>query len=110
MTIGMGVTGGKRVRSTVGSMPNKGCIFGSMGGLPPTVGVLAINGAIYRNQTSYCNDQCIPVGCKEGFDYLRRNGLITFNGNLPEGVHHINYKLQNNTGESIYCLTLQAIN
>ena len=55
MPIGMGVTGGKRVRSTVGSMPNKGCIFGSMG------------------------DQCIPTGCKEGFAYLRNNGLITYN-------------------------------
>ena len=76
---GMGVTGGRKVRSTVGSMPNRGCIFGSMGGLPPTIGVLAINGAIYRNQTSYCNDQCIPVGCKEGFEYLKKNGLITYN-------------------------------
>ena len=29
--VGMGNTSGKRVRTTVGSMPNKGCIFGSMG-------------------------------------------------------------------------------
>ena len=26
----VGVTGGKKARSTVGSMPNKGCIFGSI--------------------------------------------------------------------------------
>ena len=77
--VGMGITGGKKVRLTASSMPNKGCIFGSMGGLPPTIGILATNAAIYRKQTSYCNDQCIPTGCREGFAYLRNNGLITFN-------------------------------
>ena len=79
MVVGMGNVGGKSVRTTVGSMPNKGCIFGSMGGLPSTIGILSINSAIYKKQTSYCNDKCIPTGCKEGFAYLQRKGLITYN-------------------------------
>ena len=73
------VLSGPRRVSAISSLTNRGCIFGSMGGLPPTIGVLAINGAVYRRQTSYCNDQCIPTGCKEGFAYLRNNGLITYN-------------------------------
>lgn len=77
--VGMGITGGKRVRLTASSMPNKGCIFGSMGGLPSTIGILSINSAVYKKQTSYCNGKCIPTGCKEGFEYLRNNGLITYN-------------------------------
>jgi hypothetical protein len=33
---------------------------------------------------------------------------VTFTGSLQSGLYHINYSLQNNTGESIYCLTLQT--
>jgi hypothetical protein len=74
----VGVTGGKRARLAVGSTPNKGCIFGSMGGSPPTIGVPASIVGPYQRLTSYCNF-CIPPGCKDGFAYLKAKGLITYN-------------------------------
>lgn len=35
-------------------------------------------------------------------------GIINFRGTVQRGVYHVNYSLQNKTGESIYCLTLQT--
>jgi len=79
----VGVTGGKKARSTVGSMPNKGCIFGSIAGMPPTVGVPASLVHTYQRDTNYCNF-CIPVGCKAGFAYMKAHGLI-FNNKAGSG-------------------------
>jgi hypothetical protein len=78
----VGVTGGKRARSIVGSMTNKGCIFGSMAGMPPTIGVPASIVSVYQKETSYCN-YCLPPGCKDGFAYLKEKGLL--NGNKGAG-------------------------
>ncbi len=72
--VGMNVTGGKRTRSSE-SLTNRGCIFGSMAGMPPTVGVPASLVHTYQRDTNYCNF-CIPVGCKAGFAYMKANGLI----------------------------------
>jgi hypothetical protein len=71
----IGAGGGNRARLLAGSMPNKGCIFGSMAGMPPTVGVPASIVSVYQRETNYCNF-CIPVGCKAGFAYMKANGLI----------------------------------
>jgi hypothetical protein len=75
--VGMNVVGGKRARSSE-SLTNKGCIFGSMAGMPPTIGVPSSIVGVYQKETSYCN-YCIPVGCKDGFAYLKAKGLITYN-------------------------------
>lgn len=37
------------------------------------------------------------------------DGYGVFTGMLPKGLHHINYTVSNNVGDSIYCLTLSAI-
>ena len=87
--MGVGVTGGKKVRLAVGSTPNKGCIFGSMAGMPPTIGVPASIVNIYQKETSYCN-YCIPSGCKDGFDYLKSKGLITSNKGVG-GIGRMHY-------------------
>jgi hypothetical protein len=75
--VGMNVVGGKRARSSE-SLTNKGCIFGSMAGMPPTIGVPSSIVGVYQRETSYCN-YCIPNGCKDGFAYLKAKGLITYN-------------------------------
>jgi hypothetical protein len=75
--VGMNVVGGKRARSSE-SLTNKGCIFGSMAGMPPTIGVPSSIVGVYQKETSYCN-YCIPTGCKDGFAYLKAKGLITYN-------------------------------
>ena len=75
--VGMNVVGGKRARSSE-SLTNKGCIFGSMAGMPPTIGVPSSIIGVYQRETSYCN-YCIPNGCKDGFAYLKAKGLITYN-------------------------------
>jgi hypothetical protein len=73
----MVLSGPKRV-SAINSLTNKGCIFGSMAGMPPTIGVPSSIVGVYQRETSYCN-YCIPAGCKEGFEYLKAKGLITYN-------------------------------
>ena len=73
----MVLSGPKRV-SAINSLTNKGCIFGSMAGMPPTIGVPASIVGVYQRETSYCN-YCIPTGCKEGLAYLKAKGLITYN-------------------------------
>ena len=73
----MVLSGPKRV-SAINSLTNKGCIFGSMAGMPPTIGVPSSIVKVYQRETSYCN-YCIPTGCKEGFAYLKAKGLITYN-------------------------------
>jgi len=73
----MNVVGGKRARSSE-SLTNKGCIFGSMAGMPPTIGVPSSIIGVYQRETSYCN-YCIPNGCKDGYAYLKAKGLITYN-------------------------------
>jgi len=75
--VGMNVVGGKRARSSE-SLTNKGCIFGSMAGMPPTIGVPSSIIGVYQRETSYCN-YCIPNGCKDGFAYLKAKGLLTYN-------------------------------
>jgi hypothetical protein len=37
---------------------------------------------------------------------ITANGYGEFSGNLPSGLHHINYTVSNQIGDSIYCLTL----
>ena len=39
---------------------------------------------------------------------ITSNGYGVFTGTLPVGLHHINYTVSNNIGDSIYCLTLSA--
>ena len=72
------VLSGPRRISAIRSLTNKGCIFGSMAGMPPTIGVPSSIVKVYQKETSYCN-YCIPTGCKEGFEYLKAKGLITYN-------------------------------
>jgi hypothetical protein len=75
--VGMNNAGGRRARLNA-SLTNKGCIFGSMAGMPPTTGVPSNIVKVYQKETSYCN-YCIPPGCKDGFAYLKSKGLITRN-------------------------------
>ena len=77
----MVLSGPKRV-SAISSLTNKGCIFGSMAGMPPTIGVPASIVSVYQKETSYCN-YCLPPGCKDGFAYLKAKGLL--NGNKGAG-------------------------
>lgn len=72
------VLSGPRRVSAISSLTNKGCIFGSMAGMPSTTGIPANLNNVYQSQTSYCN-YCIPPGCKDGFAYLNARGLITRN-------------------------------
>lgn len=37
------------------------------------------------------------------------NGYGLFTGTLPAGLHHINYTVSNNIGDSVYCLSLSAL-
>ena len=87
--VGMNVVGGKRTRSNE-SLTNRGCIFGSMGGSPPTIGVPASIVGPYQRLTSYCNF-CIPPGCRDGFAYLKARGLITYNKGAG-GVGRMQYR------------------
>ena len=57
--VGMNVVGGKKARSSE-SLTNKGCIFGSMAGMPPTIGVPSSLVGVYQRETSYCN---LQQGC-----------------------------------------------
>ena len=82
--VGMNVVGGKRARSSE-SLTNRGCIFGSMAGMPPTVGVPASIVGVYQRETNYCNF-CIPVGCKAGFAYMKANGLLFSNKSGSGGI------------------------
>lgn len=83
--VGMGITGGKRARLTASAMPNKGCIFGSMAGLAPTVGLNPNLQNTYRLNTNYCQWKCLPVNCKDAFAYMKKNGLI-FSNKATGGV------------------------
>jgi hypothetical protein len=73
----MVLSGPKRV-SAISSLTNKGCIFGSMAGMPPTIGVPSSIVGVYQKETSYCNF-CLPPGCKDGFAYLKAKGLLSGN-------------------------------
>jgi len=74
----MGNVGGKRTRR-VDSLTNRGCIFGSMSGLVSRVGTNPNLNSVYRQDTSYCQWKCIPFGCKDGFEYMKKNGMIACN-------------------------------
>ena len=74
----MVLSGPKRV-SAINSLTNRGCIFGSMAGLAPTVGLNPNLLNTYRLNTNYCQNKCIPVGCVEGFNYMKQRGLIACN-------------------------------
>ncbi len=76
--VGMGNVGGKKTRS-IDSLTNKSCIFGSMAGLAPTVGLNPNLMNVYRSNTAYCKHKCIPVGCKDGFAYMKSHGMIACN-------------------------------
>ena len=60
--VGMGLVG-RTLR--VDSLTNKGCIFGSMAGLAPTVGLNPNLMNVYRSDTTYCTHKCIPPGIDE---------------------------------------------
>ena len=72
----------------VDSLTNKGCIFGSMAGLAPTVGLNPNLLNTYRLNTNYCQWKCLPTGCKEGFAYMKKNGLI-FSNKATGGIGRI---------------------
>jgi hypothetical protein len=74
--VGMGNVG--RVLR-VDSLTNNGCIFGSMAGLAPTVGLNPNLLNVYRKDTNYCQWKCLPTGCKDGFAYMKKHGLIFSN-------------------------------
>ena len=74
----MVLSGPKRV-SAISSLTNRGCIFGSMAGLAPTVGLNPNLLNTYRANTNYCQNKCIPTGCSAGFTYMKQNGLIACN-------------------------------
>ena len=80
--VGMGLVG-RTLR--VDSLTNKGCIFGSMAGLAPTVGLNPNLMTVYRKDTNYCQHKCIPVGCKAGFAYMLAHGMI-FNNKATGGI------------------------
>ena len=65
--------------SAISSLTNKGCIFGSMAGLAPTTGLNPNLLNVYRANTNYCQNKCIPTGCNAGFTYMQQNGLIACN-------------------------------
>ena len=74
----------------VDSLTNKGCIFGSMAGLAPTVGLNPNLMTVYRKDTNYCQHKCIPVGCKAGFAYMLAHGMI-FNNKGTGGIGRMAY-------------------
>jgi len=74
--VGMGLVG-RTLR--VDSLANNGCTFGSMAGLAPSIGINPNLLSVYRSDTTYCQHKCIPAGCKEGFAYMKKNGLIFSN-------------------------------
>ena len=65
--------------SAISSLTNKGCIFGSMAGLAPTTGLNPNLLNVYRANTNYCKNKCIPTGCSAGWEYMKMNGLIACN-------------------------------
>lgn len=83
--VGMGVVGGPKARLTASAMPNKGCIFGSIAGMPATVGIRANLNHVIQRDANYCNF-CIPVGCKAGFAYMKAHGLIFSNKSSSGGI------------------------
>lgn len=74
----MGNVGGKRTRR-VDSLTNQGCIFGSMAGSVPLTGKNPNLISVIRLDTNYCKNKCIPFSCKDGFEYMKRNGMIACN-------------------------------
>jgi hypothetical protein len=74
----MVLSGPKRV-SAISSLTNKGCIFGSMAGLAPTIGLNPNLMNVYRANTNYCKHKCLPIGCVDGFNYMKQRGLIACN-------------------------------
>ena len=73
------VLSGPRRISAISSLTNRGSIFGSMAGLAPTVGLNPNLMNVYRANTNYCQNKCIPTGCKDGFEYMKQRGLIACN-------------------------------
>jgi hypothetical protein len=73
------VLSGRKITSAISSLTNRGCIFGSMAGLAPTVGLNPNLLNVYRRDTNYCQNKCIPPGCKDGYEYMRQRGLIACN-------------------------------
>ena len=73
------VLSGRKITSSISSLTNKGCIFGSMAGLAPTTGLNPNLLNTYRANTNYCKNKCIPTGCNAGFTYMQQNGLIACN-------------------------------
>ena len=85
--VGMGNVG--RVLR-VDSLTNNGCIFGSMAGLAPSIGINPNLMNVYRSDTTYCTNKCIPTGCKEGFAYMKKHGLI-FSNKTTGGIGKMSY-------------------
>jgi hypothetical protein len=50
-----------------------------MAGLAPTTGLNPNLLNVYRANTNYCQNKCIPTGCKAGLEYMQQNGLIACN-------------------------------
>ena len=69
-------------------------------GLTPfTISVSAINNPTAYTLLTYTTEVTAVTS----------NGYGVFAGTLPAGLHHINYTVSNNIGDSIYCLTLSAL-
>ena len=73
------VLSGRKITSSISSLTNRGCIFGSMAGLAPTTGLNPNLLNVYRANTNYCKNKCIPTGCSAGWEYMKMNGLIACN-------------------------------
>jgi len=69
------MSGSKRAKN-VPSVANNTKIFGSMGGLAPTIGVPASIVAVYNREALLCN--CIPPGPNAGWNYMVSRGIMQF--------------------------------
>ena len=70
------MSGAKRAKN-VPSLANQTSIFGSMGGIAPTIGVPASVVAVYQRDGAWCN--CVPYGVADGYKYMAQRGLIQYN-------------------------------
>jgi hypothetical protein len=87
----MGVSGPKRVRMSA-SMTNKGCHFGSMPGIAPSIGRGTATSIAYKSRGLSCD--CLGKikfqSCAEQYQYLVDKNLI------------FNCKLTGGTGRQVY--------
>ena len=82
MVVGL-MNGSKRARNAA-SIANSTKIYGIMGGtVTPGNHRWSVRTSIY-NQSTVCN--CIPPGPKAGFEYMKKNQLLSVNPQCTGGV------------------------